>query len=293
MFSTRHRHLFSIMNVDNPVTSNGSLQRKREPHAEDDAPLRTKQRRVVIGTTQMTLVWSSYTAHFSEYCKGRQKVVQKVPSKVWRSVWADFVLFMNQRASDNGLPFDEADLPAQRTVQDQLRSALDEQETGTSDEKGDVATLQNEDVLQRLKRSDVYAKMKMGEFRDKLAKKPSSSSAAESNSSGGRETRNDIIARTADAINRMTDIVHRSSVSVTQAMCDQFQLLREGLVVKKLALDLKKESHELLKNSHHLKMSLHDEDITDKNFKRILLLRDSRVISDEEYKKKAAELVGI
>lgn len=246
----------------------------------------SKRARTIVGTATMTVIWSSYTSHFSNYCKGRKKVVQKVPGKVWLAVWDDFVAFKKQEASSNGIDFREDELPAQRTLQDALRSALDQQQTGTSDEQGRHASLQNEDALQRLKRSDMYSKLKMGELRDKLAtsdipngdgKRDGSSNGQPSSS--GRATKKDLMLRNSEAMERMVDAIDSGTASVTQAMADQAKILQEGLDVKLADFNRKKAKDA--------------EEVLDMKLKRLILLRDNGVLSDEDFKRRASELVSL
>jgi hypothetical protein len=64
------------------------------------------------------------------------------------------------------IPFEKGDLPAVKTLQDALRSSLD-QDTGVSDAKGEnMCPLQDEDMLVMLKRSDGRARRNMLQFRD-------------------------------------------------------------------------------------------------------------------------------
>ena len=271
-----------------PRPGDGQPPCKRQRSTIADGDGASKRGHSVVGTAVMTVVWSSYNVHFSQYCQGRKKVTQKVPAKVWKSVWADLIAFKKQEAADSGIEFRDDNLPVQRTVQDALRTAIDDQETGTSDEKGNLATLQDEDVLQRLKSSDVYCKLKMGEFRDELAAKMSvegcsSSGAAKSKlvsaSSSSRQSKMDIIGRTADAIERMVDVVDIGTSSVTQVLADQSDLLKENLNLSRKSLERKHQRD--------------NEDRIDRQLNRLILLRDSGVISSNEYKKKATELVGL
>jgi hypothetical protein len=118
---------------------------------------------------KLALLVSSYNFHFSEYCKGKRNVTQRIPSKVWKSVYVDFSNKARELAAECGEKFDETNLPAERTLQDSIRCALEDQDTGTPDEMhAENVTLQCEDTMQRLKRSDGHATRNMMRLRQEM-----------------------------------------------------------------------------------------------------------------------------
>jgi hypothetical protein len=85
-------------------------------------------------------------------------VVQRIPAKVWKQVYVDYLSDAKRACTDAGLHFDEQILPAEMALQDSLRAALDP-DTGVSDPSGaEKVVPQNEDVLHRLKQSDAHAR---------------------------------------------------------------------------------------------------------------------------------------
>jgi hypothetical protein len=61
--------------------------------------------------------------------------VQRVPAKVCKLVCADFKEEAKQSCVEMGMDFDESCIPAERTLHDGLRAALDP-DTGVSDTAG-------------------------------------------------------------------------------------------------------------------------------------------------------------
>ena len=149
-----------------------------------------------------------------------------------KMVYAEYIQKSEESCSDRGVPFRKESLPAERTLQDASRSALDGQGPGTSDEgAGLKVTLQCEDTLQRVKTSDGHAQRNMSRFRESIVSGnlPSrattmtytdgevpggdKSKACESKSGedsksypgGRRETSLEVQTRVADGINRMAD----------------------------------------------------------------------------------------
>jgi hypothetical protein len=128
-----------------------------------------KRPKMMIGTEMLAILVASYNNHFSEYCKGRKNVTQRIPSKVWKSVYGDFLENKRVLSIDSGVNDDQSALPAERTLQDCLRGALKEQNTGTPDENiTKHVTLQCEDTLTRLKQSDGHAASNMLKFRQTI-----------------------------------------------------------------------------------------------------------------------------
>jgi hypothetical protein len=148
-----------------------------------------KRQKVLIETETLAILVCSYNHHFSDYYKGRRHVTQRIPSKVWKSVYTDFLEKAREFAAANGEVFNERLLPVERTLQDSLRSALDEQDTGTPDEKGAAkVTLQCENTLQRLKRADGHATRNMLRLRNDMIDGNVQSSSTESPASRATTT---------------------------------------------------------------------------------------------------------
>ncbi|PXF47461.1 hypothetical protein BWQ96_02792 [Gracilariopsis chorda] len=96
-----------------------------------------------------------------------QAVQPRVPAAVWKLVYKDYLDDGKAKCEIAGVQFDK-DVPQERTLQNALRSALDDVKTGVSDGPGQLCALQNDDLMQKLKESDAYNKKKMGDFRKYL-----------------------------------------------------------------------------------------------------------------------------
>jgi hypothetical protein len=111
-----------------------------------------------ISTESLAILVHSYHKHFADYSRSKTRVMQRVPAKVWKILYADFKEEAKQRCIEIGMEFDESCLPAERTLQDGLRAALDPT-TGVSDPAGATKVVpQSEEVLMRLKQSDSHAR---------------------------------------------------------------------------------------------------------------------------------------
>jgi hypothetical protein len=116
-----------------------------------------------VTTETLAALVSSCHKHFAEYSRTKKRVVQRVPGKVWKQVYADYKAMQACPFADV-----ECDVPAERTLQDALRSALDP-DTGVSDPSGAAMVVpQSEDVLRALKQSDGHARRVMLRLRDRI-----------------------------------------------------------------------------------------------------------------------------
>ncbi|PXF40369.1 hypothetical protein BWQ96_09925 [Gracilariopsis chorda] len=126
------------------------------------------KRRSVVGADALACMTSSYGKHFTAYCRKRkQGVQQRVPAAVWKLVYKDYLDDGKAKCEIAGVQFDK-DVPQERTLQNALRSALDDVQTEVSDRPGQLCALQNDDLMQKLKETDTYNKKKMGDFRESL-----------------------------------------------------------------------------------------------------------------------------
>ncbi|PXF43744.1 hypothetical protein BWQ96_06476 [Gracilariopsis chorda] len=148
-------------------TSSLDNQRKRKQKKQgNDSGCK---RVCAVGADALVAMVESYSAHFAKYCVGRKKVVQKVPARVWKQVYQDYIDDKKEQARAAGMVFDLGKLPQERTLQDALRGALQGIETGVADcsLKGiDEATPQNVDLLTKLKQTDTFYRRKMSGFRE-------------------------------------------------------------------------------------------------------------------------------
>jgi hypothetical protein len=98
-----------------------------------------------ISTESLAIMVHSYHKHFADYSRRKTRVVQRVPAKVWKLVYADFKEGAKQSCVEIGIEIDKRCLPAERTLQDGLCADL-------------IRTLADQ-IQQVLLRSSLKAKM--------------------------------------------------------------------------------------------------------------------------------------
>lgn len=166
-----------------------------------------------------------------------KKFVQKVPATVWKSVYKDYLNDMRLKAEAATEKIDEAKLPGERTLQDALRAALNEIGTGVSDDaaaKEGHATMQSEDLLVKLRRSDTFNWRKMCEFRgslltgesDPAAVASSGNNASTNDVSTGEDkfrnrTKKDILSDAANSMSEMVAAVEKGTTDLCHAVNTQ------------------------------------------------------------------------
>lgn len=97
-------------------------------------------------------------------------MAQRVAGTVWKLVSKEFLNDQRLKSEHNRVSFDLSNLPVEQTLRDALRSALTELNTGTFDDNTanvGYASLQNEDILTKLKTSDGF-NGKMPDFRETI-----------------------------------------------------------------------------------------------------------------------------
>lgn len=102
--------------------------------------------RAIVDSTQLSTLASSYAAQFEKYSNGRTKVTQIIPSAVWKEVYQEYLqVYPNSTIGE-------------KTLKERLRETLSELDTGTSNEKrSNTAVPQSEEVLKRIKLTDGHA----------------------------------------------------------------------------------------------------------------------------------------
>jgi hypothetical protein len=109
------------------VISSNALKRPIDDVA-DGSQENGKRQRTIVQTENLSILVSCYHVHYADYCRGRKDVSQRIPAKIRKKVYADFV----EACHDSILSvspeaeFNENQLPAERTLQDALRDALDQ-----------------------------------------------------------------------------------------------------------------------------------------------------------------------
>src|SRR5690242_5373834 len=96
----------------------------------------SKKQKVLVETETLSVLKASYLNHFSDYSRGRKNITQKLPAKVWKLVFEDFIAETKKSCLDKGLSFSEDQVPSSRTLQDALRAVISTEETGNADVKG-------------------------------------------------------------------------------------------------------------------------------------------------------------
>lgn len=122
-------------NIDekSSLFSVNTRDQKRAVEVEGVDNCDSKKARVYIESDSLVTIFHTYNVQFSKYCKGRKKVVQKVPANVWRSVYKGYVNDMRLKSCALGESFNESKLQCERTRQETLRPALNDNGTGVSD----------------------------------------------------------------------------------------------------------------------------------------------------------------
>jgi hypothetical protein len=215
-----------------------------------------KRQRAVVHTEKLAILVASYHTHYGDYCRGRKNVTQRIPAKVWKAVYIDFLQSCKDSISaiDPDLPFDESVLPAERTLQDALRACLD-QDTGVADEKNaEKVTVQDEDILRRLKKTDGHARRNMIMWRSKLISNPSSLSTGSKRTTSQEastidingddsqnaepildriESKKSMQRRAADAIEKIAKSMDESGIATVSLMKEQLSVTKEAEFRKK------------------------------------------------------------
>jgi hypothetical protein len=178
---------------------------------------------------------------------------------------------------------------------------LDDQDTGTPDEKcAHRVTLQREDTLQRLKKTDGHATRNMLRLRQDLIEGNSPSNAESSGSRATvsangtvpnstelgnpgeeverRQTKLDIQRRTADAIDRIASYILDTGQSTTALM--------------KMQLEVYQDKNTTIMERTKQKSEMHKIEMRNKQLEEIAFLRDNMVISQEEFAKRAKNILS-
>lgn len=71
---------------------------------------RMKKQLTVIPSDFLVTFVRAYNVHFSKYCKGRKRFVQKVPSAVCKSVYQDFISYQRLKCETAVETFDSKSL---------------------------------------------------------------------------------------------------------------------------------------------------------------------------------------
>jgi hypothetical protein len=254
----------------------------------------------IVQTEKLAILVSSYHGHYADYCRGQKNVSQRVPAKVWKKVYSDFM----EACRDSLLSvspeaeFNENQLPAERTLQDALRDALD-QDTGVTDAKGpEKCCPQDEDILMRLKRTDGHARRNMLKMRSEMISNVGSSNsksltvsdrevlsgpirgdgAANMGSLGRTESKKSFQKRTADSIESIAQTTNETGTAT-------ISLLQEHLAISK---EDKVRKAEILKNTKEI----HEIDTRSKSLFELAFLRDNGVISKQMFIQRAKRIYG-
>jgi hypothetical protein len=177
---------------------------------------------------------------------GYQSAYQRIPAKVWQKVYANFI----EACRDSVLSvspeaeFNEKQLPAERTLQDALRDALDK-DTGVTDGKGaEKWSPQDEDVMMRLKRTDGHARRNMLKMRSEMISNVGSTNSesvtvsgqevlagpirgdgvANVGSLGRMESKTSFQRRTADAIESMAQTMNETGTATVSLLQEHLEI---------------------------------------------------------------------
>jgi hypothetical protein len=272
-----------------------------------------------IKSTQLCILKSSYDNHFARYCKGRKKTTQLLPKMVWQRVYNDFIQYCSDELAGYGekaagFSIADLDLNAEATLKKSLLLAIKQTDTGRSDAKNsDTASLQQDEVLQALKRTDDHSRRLMMEKRS--AALSSASSQAEPNNCSDSHvakakvlSKAEMMRKSVDALDVIANGLSSSANRISETMAQELEVSRgrsklvsEELEESKKRTKMVRESHEL--NAKRLKM---DEDrlaMDKENDKERLImskvqaqlstlkmLKDTGVLDVLEFKRRSLEL---
>ena len=85
----------------------------------EDPSRPTKKLRVALETEHMATLKASYLVHFSEWCKSKSKICQKLQGYAW-ILYTDLIEEQTEICNADEIQFDPDKLPAARTLQDAL-----------------------------------------------------------------------------------------------------------------------------------------------------------------------------
>ncbi|PXF40891.1 hypothetical protein BWQ96_09384 [Gracilariopsis chorda] len=239
---------------------------------------------------------SSYGKHFTAYCRKRKQAVQqRVPAAVWKLVYKDYLDDGKAKCEIAGVQFDK-DVPQERTLQNALRSALDDVQTGVSDVPGQQCDLQNDDLMQKLKESDTYNKKKMGDFRESLISQsttnsddsgsesvidlvPEEKTQVEEKISLANPSKKKLLRDTVTAISSMVTVVEEKSDNLCRAVEKQTMVQENDVVSGKTLRE------EQLK-------SLQSKEVN-RQIKQLILLREQGIISEVELTERVKVIVEL
>lgn len=202
-------------------------------------PSETSAGRALITNAMVSEMTKSYRMHFSQYSKGRKKVVQRLPKQVWESVYKDVV---NMEGFGN---------VKEASLKKQIKATLGDISTGDADDgANDNAILQNDNLIDKLKETDSYASRNVLNLRENLvvglsAPKPNQPKSSSSNCIRSTPTKADAYA----AVQSMADTME-SMLSDRAQFTEKFeagqkrklQMAEQSLELKQKRLEFDKES---------------------------------------------------
>ncbi|PXF42341.1 hypothetical protein BWQ96_07930 [Gracilariopsis chorda] len=232
--------------------------------------------------------------HFAAYCKGRKRAVQqKIPVAVWKAMYKDFVESTKAQCAATGVVFNEKDLPQERNLQHALPSALGDVSTGTADpEACQKFVPQDNDLMRRLKKTKNFNKKKMSNFREHLAngflvfdvgtdaeKSASNSRSGSIETKQQRQSKRELMENAVDDVSSMVEVIETKSSDFTRAVQEQTKLQSEDV---KNRQDLRELQIKTLQSEE-----------VDTKMKRLIIMRDQQVITEEEFKEKIKAFVHL
>ncbi|PXF42844.1 hypothetical protein BWQ96_07438 [Gracilariopsis chorda] len=199
------KYVNSLMASGARVVQSGNWAEAQERSSLPRSSRKIHKRCNVVGADAFACMTSSYGKHFTAYCRKRKQAFQqRVPAAVWKLVYKDYSDDGKAKCEIAGVQFDK-DMAQERTLQNALRSALDDVQTGVSDAPGQLCALKNEELMQKLKKSDTYNKKKMGGFRESLI----SESTKKSDDAGSKSVI-DLVSKEKTQVEEMISLANQS-----------------------------------------------------------------------------------
>jgi hypothetical protein len=115
--------------------------------------------RMIVDSLHLATLMAAYHKLFNEFCNRRKRATkQMVLSKFWALMYGEYKKTYPASAFD------------QETLKGRVRETFEQLQTGTSNNKGEPATLQSSEFLKRIKAADGHATRSVISIRHKIVK---------------------------------------------------------------------------------------------------------------------------
>lgn len=254
-----------------------------------------------MSTAALTAMGAAYEVHFEKYARGRTKLIQKIPRDVWKLVYRDFLEGEKARCEADGIAFDMAALPVERTLQDTLRAALNGVRTPVSllaSKHAKTASASGAAVpVEDGSRSDAAGDNDVGVADDGASQATGTGGSDGSNSNpvsaGAGGTRKDLLRGVAKAIASIEAGLAaslESSKGLVRAVAKQNEIFASANERQSRLYEKDIEGKEGVRKRQI--QALQSEE-TDRILKRLTLLHEQGILTAEEFKERLSAASGL